>query len=94
MLNLAWSRSYERRRDSGLRGLRLILRGRRGRGRLGLEVVVSEDSDEHDQHDSSQHAHIDAAAAATPAGALRLKIGIVKFCQRILPVVKGLFPGA
>ena len=39
----------------------------------------------HRKHDDEHGAHI--AATATAAGALRLKIGILKFGQRLLPVV-------
>ena len=80
-----------RRRLLGRLRLRLGLRcvGAAGvrRRRLGLEeVLVAEEHHEHQQREGHHGAHI--AAAATAAGALRLKIRILNFGQRILPVVQ------
>ena len=73
------------RRGLGL-GLRLGLHGRRGRRWLGREkVLVAEEGDERQCGEDHHGAHI---AAATAAGARRLKIGIANFGQRILPIVK------
>ena len=84
MLLLAWSGCGSCR----LLRLRLGLRGGRSNGRGGLEkVLVAQENNEHERGERQRGAHI-AAAATAAAGALRLKIGIANFGQRILPVVK------
>ncbi len=80
-------------RSRHLRGLgRLGLRqslGWRGQSRFGLEkILIAEQGNEGQHADNQGAAHVAAAASTAAAGALRLKIGIAKFWQRVLPIVK------
>ena len=61
----------------------LGLRRRNGRTLLGLLEVFDTKEDGNSQKAHHEHGAQIAAAAATTAGALRLKIGILEFGQRV-----------
>jgi len=63
-----------------------LVLGRRRR-RLGLdEVLESKENQDSEKAEDHQRSHV-AAATAAGSASLRLKIGILKFGQRKLPVL-------
>jgi hypothetical protein len=52
-------------------------------GRFGKKILVAENGSKHQHHEEDGAAHV---AAATATAALRLKIWILDFGQRMIPV--------